>query len=133
MDFNSTPLQMLGPGMGHLGWFSVKTNGSSDPSLAAGNLVGPLRGMVQSITRSASGVYTIVFKPGFKVSGALMWAFDYVPDAIANNLNMVQIGAYDNANRTLVVNFLNALTTKTDPNTASWLNVYAFHSNYDVG
>lgn len=117
------------------GWFSFKTNGTSDPSLAVNNLVGPLRGFINSITYSATGVYTIVFNTEFHVSGAAAWSAKFVPSTLAyNTMNVTQTGSYTEATRTLVLQMydLAASTSGKAPDTVSRVNVFVDHVNLDV-
>lgn len=125
----------IGGGGPSSGWFSFKTNTTSDPSLAVNNLVGPLRGFINSITYSATGVYTIVFNTEFHVSGAAAFKVQFVPSTLAYNvMSIVQTGTYTEATRTLVLQMYD-ITTATSgkaPDGVSRVNVFVEHVNLDV-
>lgn len=119
------------------GWFSFLTNGTSNPSLAVNNLVGPLRGFISSITYSATGIYTIVFNTEFHVSGAAAFYVKFVPATLAyNTMFATQIGSYTESTRTLVVQMVNSGTTTAgiapDSSGSSRVNVFIEHVNLDV-
>lgn len=103
----------LGPvdGLGYAqvsGWFTYFPNGTSDPSLTA--ILGPAARWVSTITYSATGVQTIVFKVGFNFAQTPRFVCQPMCAALASSFEVSQIGAYDATTRTLVLQQRQATT-----------------------
>lgn len=94
------PIQGMGYGL-CMGEFTYFPNGTSDPSLTA--ITGGLARWIQSITYSATGVQTIVFKPGFGFAQTPRFLFTPNAASLAATFSVSQIGAYDATTRTLVL------------------------------
>lgn len=123
-----------------IGWLRFKTNGTSNPVItgASSTLEGPLAPYVSSIVYSATGIETLIWTPEFKAvtnpksggNNPIKFLLKYLPDALANNLGIAQIGLFNNTTRTLVMQTLLAtnLTTGAAPNAASYIEIDVFHS-----
>lgn len=94
------PVQGMGYGL-CTGWFTYFPNGTSDPSLTA--VVGPLKRWISSITYSATGVQTIVFKEGFKFANTPRFNAFVCSPSLATSHEVSQVGAYNATTRTLVL------------------------------
>lgn len=89
----------------HFGAFSFGPNGSTDPVISGSSstLTGGLARWVDSITYSATGVQTIVFKEGFGSGGDMKFIIKPQPESLAEFFFADQIGAYNASTRTLVL------------------------------
>jgi hypothetical protein len=84
-----------------VGEFTYFPNGTSNPSVAS--CTGGLAQWVESITYSATGVQTIVFKTGFAFAQTPRFVISPVCAALADSFEATQIGAYNATTRTLVI------------------------------
>lgn len=94
-------------------WLAFDTNGSSDsPSTT---WVGPLARFVTSITYSATGKHTIVFKEEFQVVAPALFGAMAQPASEAETFQVQVNGQYVVATRTLVVQTTRGATAREVP------------------
>lgn len=87
------------------GIFGFGPNAASNPVIsgASTTLSGGLGRFVKSIVYSATGIYTIVFGEDFGSSGPMHFHVSESFGSIAEHFQANQIGAYDVATKTLVI------------------------------
>lgn len=83
------------------GWFSYAPNGTSNPVVAS--CTGPVARWISSITYSATGVQTVVFKEGFSFAQTPIFQASPQAASLATWFSVMQVGAYDETTRTLVL------------------------------
>lgn len=84
-----------------VGWFTYSPNGTSNPSVSA--CTGPAARWIDSITYSATGVQTIVFKAGFSFAQTPIFQPTPQPADLTGYFSVSQTGNYDTSTRTLVL------------------------------
>jgi len=128
---NSGFTEALGAGYApYFGWFSYRPNGTSNPDLDL--LDGPAKRYVQSITYSATGVQTIVFKEGFSFPTTVAWFCSTSCLAVANAFQ-ASVLSWDPTTRTLVLQQAqNTTGVATASNPANVVRV-GFMSNNSSG
>lgn len=87
------------------GGFSFAPNANANPVIsgASSTLVGGLARWVESITYSATGIQTVVFREGFGFPGNLAFFVTAQMASLTEWFFATQIGAYNATTRTLVI------------------------------
>lgn len=102
------------PVFGAMSW---GPNAASDPVIsgASSTLAGSLAAWVSSITYSATGVHTIVFKEGFTFGSTPVFNAAPQPASLTEYFHADVVGAYSQTTRTLVVTTHRAGTGRQVP------------------
>jgi hypothetical protein len=118
------PVQGLGYGL-CLGWFSFAPNAFNNP--ASTSYGGPLKSYISSVTYSATGVQTVVFKTGFSFAQTPEFMPVGVAESLSEHYLVQQTAAYNTSTRTLVLQqHRNGAGREVPANAATKIVVFVF-------